>query len=447
MAFLPRVRSFLEDRVRPDGPSPHWVRGGLWLLDLVDHLIKDQCLGAASALAYTTILSLVPLMTVFFAVFRVFTPSEEMGSAVRGMLLKTFLADSVTDVVKFIEDFVERAKSGTLGLIGFSFLIVTAVSLFLSIEKTFNRIWRAPGERPFHRRVTTFYALVTLSPGLIGIAVYVMQKVGSDLQELTAGLEVFRVGLSWALESLALALLYKLMPHTRVHWRSALISGAVAGLAFDLAKFGFNTYITQIYSGSSNAQIYGSFALVPVFFLWIYILWVVVLVGAQVGYFVQNRRDVAEEVRSRHGARRVGDRTRPNGYLTARVFAEIAAKFSLQGGGTRLEQLSEQLDLPTDVVLPVIHVLRESGHVLVVENTDASLEVVPGKALDQVTIAELYGLAEARGVRPGDVPVPPNMAALEARLAEARGAEASALGVPFASVLGPPKAERAEAGG
>ena len=228
---------------------------------------------------------------------------------------------------------------------------------------------------------------------------------------------------------------------------SALISGAVAGLAFDLAKFGFNTYITQIYSGSSSAQIYGSFALVPVFFLWIYILWVVVLVGAQVGYFVQNRRDVAEEVRSRHGARRVGDRSRPNGYLTARVFAEIAAKFHTQGGGVRVEQLSEQLDLPTDVVLPVIHVLRETGYVLVVENADASLEVVPGKALDQVTLAELYGLTEARGVRPGDLPAAPNMAALEARLAQARSAEEAALGVPFASVLGPSKAERAEADG
>lgn len=435
MAFLPPVRRFLERRVQSDASSAWWVRAGLWLLDLIDHLIDDQCLGAASALAYTTILSIVPLLTVFFAVFRVFTPSEEMGAAVRGMLLKSFLADSVSDVVKFLEDFVERARSDTLGLIGFSFLLMTTVSLFLSIEKTFNRIWRAPGERPLHRRVTTFYALVTLSPGLGGVAVYVAQRFSDDVNAAADGLPILRFLLAWSIGSLALALLYKLMPHTRVRWRSALIGGAVAGAAFEAAKFGFNTYITEIYSGSANAQIYGSLALVPVFFLWIYILWVVVLMGAQIGYFIQNRRDVAEEVRAHRGARRISDRTRPNGYLTTRAFAEIALRFKSGEGGLRIEQLAERLNLPPDVVLPVVHTLREAHLVLIVETADAAMELVPGRPLDQITLADLHGLPESRGVRAGDLPSSPQLAAVEARLNAGRAAENAALQVTVAELL------------
>jgi len=435
VAFLPPVRRFLERRVQSDASSAWWVRAGLWLLDLIDHLIDDQCLGAASALAYTTILSIVPLLTVFFAVFRVFTPSEEMGAAVRAMLLKSFLADSVSDVVKFLEDFVERARSDTLGLIGFSFLLMTTVSLFLSIEKTFNRIWRAPGERPLHRRVTTFYALVTLSPGLGGVAVYVAQRFGDDVNAAASGLPFLRLILAWSLGSLALALLYKLMPHTRVRWRSALIGGAVAGAAFEAAKFGFNTYITEIYSGSANAQIYGSLALVPVFFLWIYILWVVVLMGAQIGYFIQNRRDVAEEVRAHRGARRISDRTRPNGYLTTRAFAEIALRFQSGEGGLRIEQLAERLNLPPDVVLPVVHTLREAHLVLIVETADAAMELVPGRPLDQITLADLHGLPESRGVRAGDLPSSPQLAAVEARLNAGRAAEDAALQVTVAELL------------
>ena len=435
MAFLPPVRRLLERRVQSDASSAWWVRAGLWLLDLIDHLIDDQCLGAASALAYTTILSIVPLLTVFFAVFRVFTPSEEMGAAVRAMLLKSFLADSVSDVVKFLEDFVERARSDTLGLIGFSFLLMTTVSLFLSIEKTFNRIWRAPGERPLHRRVTTFYALVTLSPGLGGVAVYVAQRFSDDVNAAADGLPILRFLLAWSLGSLALALLYKLMPHTRVRWRSALIGGAVAGAAFEAAKFGFNTYITEIYSGSANAQIYGSLALVPVFFLWIYILWVVILMGAQIGYFIQNRRDVAEEVRAHRGARRISDRTRPNGYLTTRAFAEIALRFKSGEGGLRIEQLAERLNLPPDVVLPVVHTLREAHLVLIVETADAAMELVPGRPLDQITLADLHGLPESRGVRAGDLPSSPQLAAVEARLNAGRAAEDAALQVTVAELL------------
>jgi membrane protein len=438
VAFLPPVRRFLERRVQSDASSAWWVRAGLWLLDLIDHLIDDQCLGAASALAYTTILSIVPLLTVFFAVFRVFTPSEEMGAAVRGMLLKSFLADSVSDVVKFLEDFVERARSDTLGLIGFSFLLMTTVSLFLSIEKTFNRIWRAPGERPLHRRVTTFYALVTLSPGLGGVAVYVAQRFSDDVNAAADGLPILRFLLAWSIGSLALALLYKLMPHTRVRWRSALIGGAVAGAAFEAAKFGFNTYITEIYSGSANAQIYGSLALVPVFFLWIYILWVVVLMGAQIGYFIQNRRDVAEEVRAHRGARRISDRTRPNGYLTTRAFAEIALRFKSGEGGLRIEQLAERLNLPPDVVLPVVHTLREAHLVLIVETADAAMELVPGRPLDQITLADLHGLPESRGVRAGDLPSSPQLAAVEARLNAGRAAENAALQVTVAELLEDP---------
>jgi membrane protein len=312
---------------------------------------------------------------------------------------------------------------------------MTTVSLFLSIEKTFNRIWRAPGERPLHRRVTTFYALVTLSPGLGGVAVYVAQRFSDDVNAAADGLPILRFLLAWSIGSLALALLYKLMPHTRVRWRSALIGGAVAGAAFEAAKFGFNTYITEIYSGSANAQIYGSLALVPVFFLWIYILWVVVLMGAQIGYFIQNRRDVAEEVRAHRGARRISDRTRPNGYLTTRAFAEIALRFKSGEGGLRIEQLAERLNLPPDVVLPVVHTLREAHLVLIVETADAAMELVPGRPLDQITLADLHGLPESRGVRAGDLPSSPQLAAVEARLNAGRAAENAALQVTVAELL------------
>ncbi len=431
MAVLSKVRDFIEARVTR---GPHF-RAALWTLDLAEHLIADQCLGIASSLAFTTILSLVPLLAVFFAIFQTFTESQEIVSSVRHFLVTTFLADSVTEVTTLIEQFTTRAQSGTVGLVGFLFLLLTAVSLFFSIEQAFNRIWRVPAQRPLHRRVTTFYAVITLAPALIGLGVYVAGEISGELEALPFRLAFAAALSAWALEACALTLLYKLMPHSKVHWRSAAIGGAFAGTAFEASKALFNTYMTLVYSGSTNSMIYGSFALVPVFFLWVYILWIVVLTGVQLSYFIQHRRSLADEVQLRRGRRTAISRLAPTGYVTVRVFYEVARRFREVGGGIRIEEIGARLELAVDEVSPVILALKQRDYVLVVDGADTSLEIVPARPLDQITVGEIWSVPDADGLHAGDLRESAGTSLVEGVLRRAREGATAEMKATFEAIL------------
>jgi len=410
------------------------------LLDIWDHLVVDRALQTSAALAFTTIVSLVPVLAVSFALFKAVVPSEEVAAKARNWLLSTFLADSVSDVVTVLEELLARAQGSAVGVVGFTVLLITSVSLFLSVEKAFNRIWRVPTTRPLHRRLTAFYAVITLTPALVGLGVVASRWMQSGLAAVPFGLALGATVLPWALEVIALSLMYKLMPHTAVRWRSALVGAVLAAIAFNLSKAGFNYYITVIYKASVSAQIYGSLALIPIFFLWVYLSWIIVLGGVELAYMVQHRHDLSRALLQRRG-RRAGLPEAPTGYLVTRVFFEVARHFREQGGGVGPEQVAGTLQIPVEEVLPALNLLDRGQLTLQVDRQGSTYEVVPARPLDRILVTDLYALAEGTGYRIGELPAGDAAQTLEQHLEAVEAQEKLALGRDIASFLDHPTAD------
>ncbi len=398
-----------------------------------EHLVVDSGLQAAAGLAYTSILSMVPLLAVSFALFKAIVPDEQLATTVRDWMLGSLLADSVTEVGPVLESFLERAQGGAVGLVGFVFLLITSLSLFLSVERAINHIWRAPVSRPLHRRLTAFYAVITLGPALAGIGALAAHWMRSGLQIVPFGVQLGATVLPWILETAALFLLYKLLPHAQVRMKFAAIGAVAAAIVFNLGKWAFNYYIVAIYAGSTSAKIYGSFALIPVFFLWIYLSWLIVLGGAELCYLVQNRHVLSREVLRRRGGL---VQAAPTGYLVARAFGVIATHFRGHGGGTTAEQIAGRLQIPVTEVEPVLRLLVKGGLAMKVE-AKGDDEFVPGRPLDRISLAELNALADAAGYQPGQLPAQ-DAQTLESALAAGRSTLDEALSESIAAAIEPP---------
>ncbi|MCA9544109.1 MAG: YihY family inner membrane protein [Myxococcales bacterium] len=403
------------------------------VLDIWRQLVVDQAHGTAQALAFTTILSMVPALAVIFAVFKAFVPNQEVSAKVSAWLLGTLFANSVGDIVGVLQGFLDRVDTGTVGVVGFLFLLITAVSTFTAAEKAFNRIWRVPFTRPLHVRLMAYYAVLTLAPALIAASFFATGWVQSGLAE-NVGLDIASLVVGWTLEMMALSLMYKLLPHGRVQWRAAITGGVGGALGFEITKAGFNTYIESIYQASTSSQIYGAFALLPVFFLWVWLVWLMVLFGVELAYVAQNHRQLTAAVLIRRGQNQKHSGP-PTGYLLCRVFGEVARHFEHKGGGVAPSTVARGLQAETDEVEAAVRQLERAGWLLAIEDRSGEPRVVPGRPLDQVALADLFALAEADGYRVGELPDTPGSGPLERAMAEAFARRGEALQVSFAALL------------
>jgi len=262
---------------------------------LARKFVRDECPTRAAALAYATVLGLVPLLAVSLLVFRLSGGLGALEAEVRSWLLSLVVADAMAEVTTVLNRFLQRASSGLVGIPGAVLLALAATWLFVQVEVTLNRVWqvRSPRVRSFLARVASFWVLLALGPLLAGLGLYLTARfgqspLGAALGSHPALREMAGLLVPLLLSVLLLALVYLLVPHERVSWGAAIAGASVAGVGFELARRGFNLYVSAIYSGSTNTRIYGAFALLPVFLIWVYLAWVVLLFGAEVAYSVDN---------------------------------------------------------------------------------------------------------------------------------------------------------------
>jgi membrane protein len=242
----------------------------------------DRIPQVAGSLTFTSILSIVPLFAVTFALFTAFPIFNAFRDALQGFLLEHLMPESVNaQIFNYLNQFASKAKSLTaFGLIG---LLVTAVLTLMTIESAFNVIWRVRRPRPLAQRLLIYWSLLTLGPLLIGVSLSISSYVFTQSMSLVSTLPPIVASLLSlippALTSLVFMLMYLYMPNCKVDWRDALVGGVVAALAFDLTKRGFGLYIRQF---PTYTAVYGAFAAVPIFLLWIYLSWLVALIGATI---------------------------------------------------------------------------------------------------------------------------------------------------------------------
>ncbi|ALV07449.1 YihY family inner membrane protein [Roseateles depolymerans] len=242
---------------------------------------REERLGlTAGSLTFTTLISLVPLLTVALALFTAFP----MFSAFQGALEKYFLKSLVPDniarpVLGSLTQFA--AKANRLGAVGLVVLAVTALSLMLTIDRTLNQIWRVQRPRPIAQRVLVYWAAMTLGPLLLGGSLTLTSYLittGKDLvdnmpRSLVVLLSSVDLIVLWA----AMAALFHYVPNTDVRWRHALVGAGFTAVAFHLAKQALAWYVKQV---PTYSTLYGAFAAVPIFLIWIYVGWSIVLLGA-----------------------------------------------------------------------------------------------------------------------------------------------------------------------
>ncbi len=242
---------------------------------------EDHGLQTASSLTFTTLLSLVPIITVALTLMSAFPVFQGMSGIIEDWVFDNVVPESAEAIEKYTEQFVDNAAK--LTAVGIAFLAVTSIMLLITIDDAFNDIWRVRRPRPMLQRILIYWELITVGPLLMGGSLSLSSWLMGASAGWTQGIPYAGVSLiklsAIALTSMALALLYFAMPNRPVQIRDALTGGILAGVVFELTKQGFGFYITNF---PTYKLVYGAFAAVPVFLMWLYISWLVVLLGAVV---------------------------------------------------------------------------------------------------------------------------------------------------------------------
>jgi len=242
----------------------------------------DRCLRVAGALSYTTLVALVPLTAVTFAVLSLLPGFESWMALVQQFIYSNFVPASGDTVRKYLQHFA--ANAGKLTFWGMLFLALASLMVMATIERTFNDIWHVPQTRRRLHRYASYVALLTLSPVLIGISLsitsYLLDTPLFGKAAVPDPLRDFLMGaLPVFFELLAFLLLYAVVPNFRVRFSHALVGSLFALILFEIAKRGFRAFVLGF---SSYKVIYGAVAVLPVFLSWIYLSWTVILLGAVV---------------------------------------------------------------------------------------------------------------------------------------------------------------------
>jgi len=313
---------------------------------------RDQCMRIAAALSYTSLLALVPLGAIAFAILKAFPVFDNIQEQIKSLLFENFLPESVEGAQTYFDQFIGQTEG--LTAIGIVALAVTAIMLLATIEAALNSIFHVKATRPFVPRLMMFWAVITLGPLLLGgslsLATYfyaLSEWTGAHNIPGLAG--VVTQLLPGALAIIAFSLFYAIVPYRPVKATHALIGGISAGLLFGLLRRLFGLYISAF---PAYQTIYGALATVPIFLIWMYLSWAVILIGAEIA------ASMPEWGRAR----------------TAENFDDMASARKLDAALVAIERLwrrgrGEEVHHPTrnpkreDVLAHALEALRHAGFV------------------------------------------------------------------------------------
>ncbi len=254
----------------------YWKR---FAIEVLQRFAQDRCQRVAGALSFTTLLSIVPLTAVLLAVLSLFPVFSTWMTVIQDFIYTNFVPAAGDLVQKHLTQFA--TKAGRLTTIGLLFLIATAVMLMATIEDAFNDIWRVRNTRKLLHRFLSYWALLTLGPILLAVSLSLTSQLialhSFDRAVVSALDRVLDVVLPLLFEVGAAVLLYMVVPNAPVRWRHALAGGVFAAVLLEVAKQLFAMLMKYF---ATYQLIYGALAALPIFLIWIYISWVIILLGA-----------------------------------------------------------------------------------------------------------------------------------------------------------------------
>ncbi|MFM9880197.1 MAG: YihY family inner membrane protein [Burkholderiaceae bacterium] len=321
---------------------------------LRERFVQDRLGVTAGSLTFTTTLALVPFFTLLLAVFTAFPMFAKLQSGLQVWLVDSLVPDNIArQVLGYMTQFA--AKANKLGGVGFALVLVTALALMLTIDKTLNAIWRVKQPRPLAQRVLVYWAAMTLGPLLLAaslaITSYLISASRGVVGGVPGGVKLLLNGTEFILLVLGMTALYRYVPNTFVKWRHAAAGGVFVATALALAQKGLAFYLAKV---PSYSAIYGAFATLPIFLIWIYLAWVIVLLGAVIAAYLPSlMRGVGQGALRREGG---------PGWpfqLALEALQQLDQARSVPTKGLGLNALAQSLRVDSLQLEPVVELLVE----------------------------------------------------------------------------------------
>ena len=360
----------------------------------VNRFNKDRIVNKASALTYSTLLAIVPILAILFAIARGFGVSTLMESQFRDGFGGSTEATDI--ILQFVDSYLSQTKNGIFIGVGLVMLLWTVLNLVSNIEITFNRIWQVKKARSMYRKITDYFSMLLLIPILLvlsgGISIF-MSTMLKNVEDFTllAPICKFMVRLiPFALTWFMFTGLYVFMPNTKVKLKHALISGILAGTAHQAFQF---LYISsQLWVSRYNA-IYGSFAALPMFLLWLQISWTICLFGAELTYAGQNIRNFSFDKDTRNISRRYRD------FISILIMSLIAKRFEKNDSPYTAEEISEECQIPIRLTQKALYELQEINllHEVVTDEKSEDIAYQPSMDINKLNVALLLDRLDTHG--------------------------------------------------
>lgn len=359
----------------------------------VREFIQGRVVNKASALTYNTLLAIIPILAILFAIARGFGFANLLEDQFRsGLEGQAITAETI---LSFIDSYLSHTKSGIFIGVGLIMLFYTVLLLTYNIESTFNSIWQVKKQRNLYRKITDYFSMLLLLPLLIllssGISIF-MSTFLKNIEEFTllAPIIKFLVRLTpFVLTWSMFTALYIFMPNTKVKFKYAIFPGILAGSAFQAFQY---LYIgSQIWVAGYNA-IYGSFAAIPMFLLWTQISWSICLYGAQLCYVAQNLRNFSFSKETENISRRYHD------FLCILIMSLICKRFQTDTVPYTAETLSDEHKIPIRLTTTILYELQDL-HLIheTLENEDEEIGYLPAIDINRMNVGMLLNRLDEAG--------------------------------------------------
>jgi membrane protein len=411
-------RGELADRI------PNWlVRPVRFGYLIIHEFSRNRCPEKASALGFQTVFSLIPAFALALVFFRVFGDFSDLGPQVQQFIYRRLNIDEIylknpdesestsggastqpiaqeskgsanesqdgselkavaldEEIQRLVDGVYDKLSTGGLSIVSFFWLVVAALQMVLTLEKSLNEIWGSAAQRNLLRRVIVYWCVLTMGPLLIGLSLYMAKQIRVDaLDSRVVELAIEVLG-----PLVALFLIYKLMPVAPVHFLPAVVGAFFAAVLLQLARVLFRLYLQN---AVGYEKLYGNLGLLPVSLFWLWINWVIVLIGAEVGYTLQNLERLTAEERRRHGAPFIHP-----GLVALGLVLHAGRAFDSGHGPVDADELAESTGLPDHVWMRLVDLLQEQG-ILIQTELDRP-RFIPGRPLESLRVEDVFAAVE-----------------------------------------------------
>ncbi len=372
-----------------DGPTT-WVSAVQkwpWLTTLPALVLRfreDRLALVAGSLTFTTIISLVPLMTVMLALFSAFPMFATLQGSLQSWFVQALVPDSIArPVMTAITQFSSRASR--LGAVGLVALVVSSLAMMLTIDRALNAIWRVKKPRRITQKVLVYWAALTLGPIIVAVSVaatsYAITASRGVLGDVPRGFGVIVALVEFGFEAIGVAALFRYVPNTWVRWRHAMLGGLFVAICLVGGKRALTSYFGAV---PTYSMIYGAFATLPIFLVWIYASWIIVLLGAMITAYAPL---VGKQLS------RWPDEAGAQFHLAIVVLGKLARARSTEHRGLQLIELVDALAIDPLQISPVLQALceldwvgrleepRDARYVLLCDPASTSAEPLVAKLL------------------------------------------------------------------